>query len=199
LACVRPSHPGAETAPLRENRPPRCLCAFPLGAAHCDWPPPRRGGLRTPASDTLLPPGDCPTRPPAVRLPLRDHVIPRLEYGLPTRTRRAHPSEKNASRDISGLPPQGHLALDVPPRGGAGSARPQRWQCLHRKITPLGRPAFYAPMIMLSLGVHTALQRGRAERMPPKKPPSASSRGPPPLGHPSWAHPLGGAGSARPQ
>jgi hypothetical protein len=166
----------AQSASLRENRPSRDPRAF-LRNAISPWLAPRRGGLRTPASDTLLPPGDCPIRPPAVGLPLRDHVIPRLEYGLPTRTRGARPSEKTASRVISGFPPLAHPTLACPPPGGTGSARPQRWQCLHRKITPLGRPAFYAPMIMLSLGVHTALQRGRAERIPPRKTPFASSRG----------------------
>ena len=58
----------------------------------------RRGGLRTPANEALLPPGDHPIRPPGVRLP---------------------------------------------------------------------------PLIMLCLGLRPALQRGRTECVPPRKPPSA--------------------------
>jgi hypothetical protein len=60
---------------------------------------------------------------------------------------------------------------------GAGSPRPQRWQCLHRKIAPLGRQTFFTPMIMLSLGLSTAVRCGRTECVPPRKPPLAPSPG----------------------
>ena len=62
---------------------------------------------------------------------------------------------------------------------------------------PLGIPL--PPMIMLWLGLHTALQSGRAERVPPRQPPSASSPDIPRKAICPWPSPRGGAGSARPQ
>jgi len=115
------------------------------------------------------------------------------------RTRRAHPSEKTAFRLISGLSPQGHLALDGPPRGGAGSARPDRRLELdpgHVPIRPPGVPL--PPMIMLCLGSFAASECGRTECVPPRKPPSAASRGFPRKAIRSGLTPRGGAGSARP-
>jgi len=54
-------------------------------------------------------------------------------------------------------------------------------------------------VIMLCLGLRTALQSGRGDRVPPRNPPLAHSG----VYHirPSFlgAHPPGGAGSARPQ
>jgi len=54
-----------------------------------------------------------------------DHDTPRFAAGLTTRTHRVRPSEKTAFRVIPGFSQLGHLALDGPPRGGAGSGRPQ--------------------------------------------------------------------------
>jgi len=48
------------------------------------------------------------------------------------------PSEKTALGVISGLSSQGHLALDSPPLGGAGSARPRERYWLHPGMSPLG-------------------------------------------------------------
>jgi len=79
-----------------------------------------RGGLRTPASETPLSPGDRPIRPPGVRLPLYDHVMRRLAYGIAMRTRRPRPFEKIAFRVIPGFSPVGPptLRLASPRRGG---------------------------------------------------------------------------------
>ena len=48
-------------------------------------------------------------------------------------------------------------------------------------------------------GLRRAGVHGRAERVPPRKPPLAAFRGLPPKGHLTPANPPGGAGSARPQ
>jgi hypothetical protein len=52
---------------------------------------------------------------------------------------------------------------------------------------------------MQSLAVSTALQCGRGDRAPPRKPPLAPSAGMSPPGDPTLANPRGGAGSARPR
>jgi hypothetical protein len=125
--------------------------------------------------------------------------MPRLAYGLGTRTRRARPSEKIAFRVIPGSSPRGHLALDGPPRGGAGSARPQKWPGCNRGMSPLGHRAFDCPfMITLCLALRTASQCGRGDRVPPRKSPSAFSPGFPRKAFHSGQAPPGGAGSARP-
>ena len=129
--------------------------------------PPWRGGLRTPATTAQ--------RQLQRWLPLATgswstHVVEMKCLGassaLPCGRGDRAPPRKPPIGPSPGLPPQGQPSSDSPPPGGAGSARPQRWQCLHRKITPLGRPAFYAPMIMLSLGLRPGRIRGRAERVP---------------------------------
>jgi len=116
------------------------------------------------------------------------------------RTGRAPPRESPFAPS-PGLPPQGHLALDGPPRGGAGSARPRGRLGLHRGMSPLGnRPLANSSTMMTCLGLRTASQCGRGDRAPPRKPPFASSPGFPPWGHRRcvWP-PRGGAGSARPE
>ncbi len=67
---LRPAcNPDAETAPLRENRLSRHFRAFPARRPALRWAWSRRGGLRTPVNEALLPPGDRAIRPPGVRLP----------------------------------------------------------------------------------------------------------------------------------
>ena len=111
--------------------------------------PPRRGGLRTPASEALPPPKDRPVRPPVFRAPVRNHDIPWLELGHSLRTRRAHPSEKTAFRVICGFTPvrPSPRRLAIPRRGGLRTPA----------TTPLallehfpGRP----PALRLPLGRH---------------------------------------------
>ena len=97
--------------------------------------PSRRGGLRTPARTPLAPLDHFPDRPPALRLPPGRHAIPGLACGLPTRTRRPRPSEKTTIRIVPGFSPEAsHPSL--PPRGGAGSARPQGLPSLHLGMSP---------------------------------------------------------------
>ena len=117
------------------------------------------------------------------------------------RTHGVRPSEKSGPGVIPGFSSQGHLALDGPPCDGAGSARPRGRVCLHRAIASLRHLLFaLLPVIMTCLGLSPALACGRGDRAPPRKTPFASSRGPPPQGHPgSDSPPRGGAGSARPQ
>jgi hypothetical protein len=152
-ASPRPVFPDAQSASLRENRPSRDLRLFPVSPSDPGLPTPRRGGLRTPAMAPSLHPGMSPVGHRVIVNACGGNGMPRLASSLTTRTHRVRPSEKNAARVIPGFSTQGHPSSDSPPPGGAGSARPQRWQCLHRKITPLRRPACYAPMIMLFLGL----------------------------------------------
>ena len=81
--CTRPCHPGAETAPLRENRPAVYFRALPA-------------------------------RPPAVRLPLHDHVMLRLVSGpFCGRTECAPPRKPpfTLSLSLPGKPFYGRLAI----------------------------------------------------------------------------------------
>jgi len=91
-----------------------------------------------------------------------------------------------------GALPRGRGGLCTPAR--KASRQPQHYPLLgHRLIVN-------APVGMRCLGLSPALACGRGDRVPPRKTPLASSRGPPPQGHPSSdSPPRGGAGSARPQ
>ena len=117
----------------------------PLGHLTLDSPSPRRGGLRTPARKALASPGHIAARPPVVRSPLHDHVMPRLAPGPHLRTRGARPSDKTAFPLIPGLSALGHLALDGPSPRRGGSARPPTTFPLDRGIAPLGHRAFLCP------------------------------------------------------
>ena len=90
-----------------------------------------------------------------------------------------------------GALPRGRGGLCTPAR--KASRQPQHYPLLgHRLIVN-------APVGMRCLGLSPALACGRGDRVPPRKTPLASSRGPPPQGHPSSdSPPRGGAGSARP-
>jgi hypothetical protein len=61
----------------------------------------------------------------------------RRTYGLATRARRPRPSEKTALRAVSGLSRKA-LSPWLAPRGGAGSASPQRGHWLRGGYSPLG-------------------------------------------------------------
>ena len=112
-ACLRPCHPGAETAPLRENHPARYFRALPARPP----PPgssPGRGGLCTLEVKALAPAGHVPARPPAVRLPLHDHVMLRLVSGpFCGRTECAPPRKPpfTLSLSLPGKPFYGRLAI----------------------------------------------------------------------------------------
>jgi hypothetical protein len=120
--------------------------AFPVTSSAMDRAALWRGGLCTPAGETLLPPGNRLIRPPGVRLASDGHVMPRHGHGLATRTRRAHPSEKTTLRVMPGFSPLGHPSLDSPPlEGRAPHARnvgitPTRmWRFLASMLSPMTR------------------------------------------------------------
>ena len=82
------------------------------------------------------------------------------------------PPRKSPSALPPGFSPQGHPSLDIPPSGGAGSARPQTALWLHPDTSPLGLGAFaQTSRVMRFPGMNTTLERGRAERVPPRKSP----------------------------
>ena len=116
----------------------------PLGRPYRAGPP-RRGGLCTPVNEALLPPVDRPSRPPAYHQRTGANDMPRLAYGLATRTHGVRPSEKTAPGVIPGFPPQGHPGSDDQSGGGAGSARPLGRLRLDRGMCPLGHRAFVCP------------------------------------------------------
>jgi len=108
------------------------------------------------------------------------------------------PPRKPPRRDLQALR-AGASVLGTPRRGGAGSARPQTALWLHPDTSPLGLGAFaQTSRVMRCFGMNTTLQRGRAERVPPRKSPprdlQALRAGASVLGTPR----RGGAGSARP-
>jgi hypothetical protein len=124
---IRPAriHGRGDRAPPRKSPFALFPGISPLGHLTLDSPSPRRGGLRTPARKALASPGHIAARPPVVRSPLGDHVIPRLASGSYWRTHGVRPSEKTAFRVVSGSAPVRRFAFAWPFRGGAGSARPQ--------------------------------------------------------------------------
>ena len=114
-------------------------------------------------------------RPPVFRAPARNHDMPWFELGRSLRTRRAHPSEKTASRVISGLSQLGHPSSGHQSRGGAGSARPEGKHHANSNIAPFGHGPPHPWVKMASPGLRPALLFGRGDRAPPRKSPSALS------------------------
>ena len=146
LATRWPSAGGRTECAPPEKRAFAWFSAFPVTSSAMDRAALWRGGLRTPAGETLLPPGNRLIRPPGVRLAPDDHVMPRHGHGLATRTRRAHPSEKTTLRVMPGFSPLGHPSLDSPPlEGRAPHARnvgitPTRmWRFLATMLSPMTR------------------------------------------------------------
>jgi hypothetical protein len=103
--------------------------------------------------------------------------MPRLASGLATRARRPRPSEETTSRVISGPSPQGHhSSARLPRRGGLRTAANETLLPPgDRSIRPPG--VHLPPVIMICLGLRTALQCGRTECVPPRKPLSALPQG----------------------
>ena len=100
-----------------------------------------------------------------------------ISTALPSGRTECVPPRKPPFARSPGLSPEGHLALARPPEGRAPHARKGR-PPPHRGISPPG-PARSATHRggTKCLGIRTALPRGRAERVPPRKPPLASSPG----------------------
>jgi len=137
---------------------------------------PRRGGLRTPASETSLSPGDRSIRPPGVPLP----SMIMLCLGLRTASQHGRgdraPPRKPPSALFQGFPPR-PLTQAWPPRRG-GLCTPASETPLSPGDRPIRPPGVPLPsMIMLCLGLRTASQSGRKDRAPPRKRPSAFSPG----------------------
>jgi hypothetical protein len=131
---------------LRARRPrPSEKTAFrvisrfsPLG--HASWACLPRGGAGSarPHGNALASPWHVPARPPASRLLLARHALPRACV------RPCHPGaetaplrENSLSRYLPVFPVR-PCVLGLPPPGGAGSARPQRRHRPHPGISPLG-------------------------------------------------------------
>jgi len=109
-----------------EKTSPHVISGFsPLGDPRCGWPPRGGAGSARPEGRHRAKPKIASYWPPAYRKRTGENAMPRLESGLATRTRGAHPSEKTTPDVISGFPPRWHTCW-ASPRGGAGSARPQR-------------------------------------------------------------------------
>jgi len=137
-----------------------------------------RGGLRTPATTELASPEHVPIWPPGVRLPPMIILCPGLRPARIGGRTECVPPRKPPFGLIFGLSPQGHPSLDRPPRGGAGSARPQGGHWLHPGMAPLGPgPPLTHVVGMKCLGTRRALHRGRGDRVPPRKSPFASFPG----------------------
>jgi hypothetical protein len=104
--------------------------------------------------------------------------MPRLASGPYSRTRRPRPSEKITLRIVSRSSPQGHPSLHGPPRGGAGSARPQGRHHAKPNAASFGHHALAnEPVTVTCPGSRPALIRGRGDRVPPRKSPFASFPG----------------------
>jgi hypothetical protein len=112
-------------------------------------------------------------------------------------------SGRKALRQTQYCPPFGAFAdpwgLASPRRGGLRT--PAGMPCVPPGHVPSRPPGLrLPPMNMLCLGLRPAFPRGRAERVPPRKTPFASSPAfPRKASPPGLASPLGGAGSARPR
>jgi hypothetical protein len=149
--------------------------------------PSRRGGLRTPARNPSRQSKRCPFLPPANRTPQvittclgspPARLCGRTECVPPRKLPLASSPGFPAGRPTWGLAPSRRGGLRTPARNA--SRRPQ-------DHPPFGhRPLANSPLITTSLGLRPALPNGRAERIPPRKLPSALSpgfpAGPPTLG-----------------
>ena len=130
-------------------------------------------------------------RPTASGPPILGNERPRHEHGLAMRTHGVHPSEKTVFRAISEFPRKGIPARLCPfAEGRAPHARKNRMTPTHMS-PPFGHQPFARPsVIMTSPGLRPARTCGRAERVPPRKPPSTSSPALPPKGlylkDPEW-------------
>jgi hypothetical protein len=89
------------------------------------WPPPEGRAPHARKEDPKR--SSCtPIKPPAPRLTTGGNESPCYADGLATRAHRVRPSEKTAPTVIPWFAPLGRPSSDSPPRGGAGSARPQK-------------------------------------------------------------------------
>ena len=176
-ACVWLICADAQTPSLRENRPSHRFQVFPARPSCLGWFSPRRGGLRTPPISASRLTEACPHWATGRSLAPDRYVMPRLAYGLATRTRRPRPSEKTTPRAISGFAPvrPSRLRLAISRRGGLRT--PAMTPLASPEHLPVRPPAVrLPPMIMLCLSFRTASQCGRTECIPSRKLPSVLCR-----------------------
>ena len=169
-ARVRPCNADAQSASLRENRPSRRPLVCPRKALSRSLGHPAEGRAPHARKEDPKRSSCTPIKPAAPRLTPGGNESPCYASGLATRAHRVRPSEKTALRVMPVFSPLGHPSLDSPP-GRGGLCTPVSETSLlpgDRPIRPPGVPLL--PMIMLCLGIGEALQRGRTECVPPKKP-----------------------------
>ena len=165
---------------------------FPARPSRLGSPIRRRGGLRTPASETSLSPGDRPIRPPGVPLPRMIMLCLGLRLGSECGRTECVPPRKAPPGHLRPSP-QGHPGSDHQSRGGAGSARPEGRHTANPNVASFWLPARRQPIRWECLGSHPALPHGRGDRAPPRKPPTAPSPGFPRKAVLAWiAHPAEG-------
>jgi hypothetical protein len=125
--------------------------------------------------------------------------MPRHSYGRTVRARRPRPSEETGLHTIPGPSAARPCSVGRPPRGGAGSARPQGKHGLHRGMCPVGQGPLASSSGQNGTPRHSWGLTARARRPRPSEKTalravSGLSRK---ASHPGL--PPGGAGSARPQ
>jgi hypothetical protein len=140
--------------------------------------PPAEGRAPHARNDGTTP---TPTLPPIGHLVIVNsccaNEMPRHTYGLPTRTRRAHPSEKTTPGLSPAFSRQGHPTLASPPAEGRAPHARDDGTTPTQVLSSLGhRPLARPSVIMTCLALRPARIRGRKDRAPRRKPaPSALS------------------------
>jgi len=117
----------------------------PEGHPSSAWPLRGGAGSARPQGSHHVNSNIAPFWPRAPRPPVGQDDLARFAPGRYFRTRRAHPSEKIASRAIPEFSPRGHPSSDSP-RGGAGSARPQELHDANPYVASFWPPTFRAPV-----------------------------------------------------
>ena len=183
----------AQSASLRENRLSPHLGPFPARPSRLGSPIRRRGGLRTPASETSLSPGDRPIRPPGVPLPRMIMLCFGLRLGSECGRTECVPPRKAPPGHLRPSP-QGHLTSASSRRGGAGSARPEGRHTANPNVASYCPPVHRKrtggnAMPRLAHGLPTRTRRAR----PSEKTATTVIPGLAPLGRPSSdGHPAEG-------
>jgi hypothetical protein len=203
MACPgsHPALPRGRTECVPPRKPPSASSpGLPRKAISPPPRPPRRGGLRTPATTELASPEHVAIWPPGIRLPPMIMLYPGSHPALPRGRTECVPPRKPAPALSPGSPrkailPWMALPLEGPaPYARKGGMTPTRAHLL----LAIGLFA-HPPAIMTCPGSHPASPRGRTECVPPRKPPFASSRAFPVRPFHLRLALRGGAGSVRPQ
>ena len=195
----RPCNADAQSASLRENRPPRYARVFPARPSELGLSTPGGAGSARPQGWLELDRGMSPLGYRAVVNGWVGNEVSRPMNGPYLRTRRVRPSEKTALPVMPGFSPLGHPSLDCPPlEGRAPHARKEGIPPTRTSPPIAHRLIVNAPVGMGCLGLGMASARGRTECVPPRKPPWHLGPFPARPSELGLSTP-GGAGSARPQ